>query len=59
MTVRKARDDKKRMPFGMIHTLSFEWTLASSPRKTILKLSTTDSDNAPMQAYASAALEIQ
>lgn len=59
MTVKKARDDKKRMPFGMIHTLSFEWTLASSPRKTILKLSTTDSDNAPMQAYASAALEIQ
>ena len=57
MTVKKVKDDKKKMSFGMLHTLSYEWTLAGSPRKTILKLSTTDSDNAPMQAYASAALE--
>lgn len=57
MTVKKVKDDKKKMPFGMLHTLSYEWTVPGSPKKTTLKLSTTDADDAPMQVYASAALE--
>lgn len=57
MTVKKVKDDKKKMPFGILHTTSYEWTVPGSPKKTTLKLSTTDADDAPMQAYASAALE--
>lgn len=59
MTVKKVKDDKKKMPFGILHTTSYEWTVPGSPKKTTLKLSTTDADDAPMQAYASAALETQ
>lgn len=57
MTVKKTKDEKKKMAFGDLHVLSYEWTLAGSPKKTILKLSTSEADDAPVQAYASATLE--
>lgn len=57
MTVKKVKDDTKKMPFGMLHTISFEWSMPGTGKKAILKLSTTDSTEAPMQAYASAAFE--
>lgn len=59
MTVKKTKDEKTKMPFGLLHTISYEWTLAGSAKKTILTLSTTLSDSAPMQAYASAGLVSQ
>lgn len=57
MTVKKVKDDKKKMHFGMLHTTSYEWTIPGSPKKATLILSTTDADDAPMQAYASASME--
>ena len=44
------------MVFGDLHSVSYEWTLPGSPKRTILKLSTTSSEKAPMQAYAAATL---
>lgn len=57
MTVKKLKDDTKKMPFGMLHTISYEWSMPGTGKKAILKLSTTDSTEAPMQAYASATFE--
>ena len=54
--IKKGKDETKKMVFGDLHSVSYEWTLPGSPKRTILKLSTTSSEKAPMQAYAAATL---
>lgn len=47
------------MNSGELETLSYEWSLSESNQKTILKLTTTSSIEAPVQAYAVATLSIK
>lgn len=52
-SVRKVRDEVASMYFGSLVMVAYEWTLSDSKKKTILKLSSTESESAPLQAHFS------
>lgn len=59
LQIKKSKDETKKMDFGDLHSLTYEWTLPGSPKRTVLELLTTSSEKAPLQAYASASVIAQ
>lgn len=54
--IKRGKSETKSMSYGQLDTLNYEWRLSGSDRKTILRLTTTSSSEAPVQAYAVATL---
>lgn len=56
MVTKQVQDEQLKTPHGPAHSISYEWTMSSAPRKILMSLTTTASDTAPLQALASVAL---
>lgn len=54
LIVKKLKDETRKLGNGPVHTISYEWTMPGAGRKTNLTLSTSSSDDAPLQALATA-----